>query len=112
MAERLNTFTVPSPEVQGAGSSVTFRRMTYAEWREFKAWPSGPDVDPAEDEARGRQWLRERVVTWDWVDNVGALLPTPAVDPDVLDRLTIPERDFLIGNAAGTAQAKNSVGDS
>lgn len=107
MAERLNTFTVPSPEVQGEGSSVTFRRLTYAGLRTLQTWPRGTDVDPIQDEARGRAFMAERVVKWDWVDEDGTPLPLPKTDPDVLDRLTGPERDFLMSNATGAAQAKN-----
>lgn len=107
MAERLNTFTVPSPEVQGVGSSVTFRKLTHAEWRALRDWPTGADIDPVADEGRGREFMVARVVRWDWVDDTGTPLPLPKDDPDVLDRLTIPERDFLMANATGEMQAKN-----
>ena len=73
------TYRVDSVKVQGEGSFVDLKYITYGE-RHL----TSVDV---------KDLLTSHVVAWDWVNSEGAELPQP---PEGLDDLVQPEIDFLI----------------
>lgn len=106
MAERLNTFTVESDAVQGAGSWVKFRRLAYGTVQEARRLVEKKELTAAEDERQTRKVITEAVADWNWVDDHGQPMPTPAAGLDV-GVLTGAEVDWLMSHASGAAQAKN-----
>lgn len=96
MPKRNMTYRVDSTEVQGEGSWVDLRYLTYAEVQ-----------TSLKGEGDDAELLREHVVKWNWVDSEGKLLGTPE---DCLEDLFLSERWFLLGklfNPTDKAEAKN-----
>ena len=78
-----DTYRVDSVKVQGEGSFVELRYITYGERQ--KSFGGGQTVD---------ELLTSHVVSWDWADAEGNALPQP---PEGLAHLVQPEIDFLVG---------------
>lgn len=99
MPERKNkrTFRVESDAVQGEGSFVVFKRLT---WEEYKALPDGITAGDAAALA---------VVEWNWVDDAGKPLPLPSEQPEIIGQLMQEEIQFLAvsRNAGRLADEKN-----
>jgi len=102
MAKRQAIFTVKSDEVQGEGSFVKVRAVLYGEAKLLRKSMNG--MSEEEKVAKIDQLLIEHVFDWDWVDDDGNPLPLPKDDPDVLNRLTAQEINFL-GNAMNGSPA-------
>lgn len=100
MPVRQNTKRVPSDEVQGEGSFVEIKRLTYGEIKMLRT---------ASDDrlTQSADVVRTVVVNWNWVDDAGQPLPLPSADPDVLDLLTDAEIGF-IGKALGAETEKKA----
>jgi len=77
------TYRVPSDDVQGEGSFVDLKYITYGERQQ--SFVGGQTID---------ELLRGHVAAWDWVDNEDKPLPQP---PEGLAKLVQPEIDFLVG---------------
>jgi len=101
------TKTIPTDDLQGAGSFVTLRTMSRGERRhlgEFADQVSalGDDESPAAQELNaaalraGDETICACLVNWNWTDAAGEPLPCPPT-PSALDQLSDEERQFLFG---------------
>lgn len=108
MAKRLTgERTVDSDAVQGKGSWVKIKALRLKQMRRIRKQQAAEGEDFDNFEA-GLDLLREHVADWNWVDDDGQRLPSPADDPDVLDDLTDQEVDFLTNLIApGEEELKN-----
>lgn len=118
MPKRQNIYTYDSEEVQGEGSWVKIRAMTYGRQKELRetaaevkalgqAVKSG-GMAPEQMEAAlqdggaaskllsmNDELLIELVYSWNWVDEDGEPLPLPEDEPEIIQGLTIQEMQFL-----------------
>lgn len=99
MPERKNEQRVDAAAVQGAGAYVIVRPLTYGEAKAIRR--RAADLPEAEQSALSELLLIDKVVGWNWVDAAGQLLPLPASDPGVLERLTLEEVTFLSAAVSG-----------
>lgn len=83
MPKRILTFRVEASEVQGEGSWVELRYLTYGE-HQVSLKGKGDD----------QELLRNHVVDWNWVDSEGKPFGKPA---ECIDDLFMSERWFLLG---------------
>jgi hypothetical protein len=129
MPKRQNIYTYNSEEVQGEGSWVKIRAMTYGRQKELReaaaeakalgqAVKSG-GMTPEEMEAAlqdggaaskllsmNDELLIELVYSWNWVDEDGEPLPLPEDEPEIIQGLTIQEMQFLSEAIKGNAGLK------
>lgn len=106
MPERKRTFTATSEVVQGEGSFVTFRKVSYGQLQQARKLAAEGTLTPEQNEQYGRDWLARSIVAWNWVDDQGQPLPLPAAGLDI-DVLTNEEANWLMAQLIGEAQAKN-----
>lgn len=107
MAER-KLRRVESTEVQGEGSFVEFRGLPYAIYREAvrrvehapKDAQGNAQVTFADNDAHLREVLETTVARWNWVDDTGQPMPTPA-NGLALDTLMLSEVNWLYAQAVG-----------
>lgn len=78
-------FTVPSETVQGPGTWVIFRRLT---WGEVKPYLGKNMLDK----------VAAQIVEWNWTDDDGQALPLPKSGAD-LEQLLSEETAFLLNSA-------------
>lgn len=97
MAQRVSTRKVLSDEVQGEGSYVVLRALPYSM---ISARAGVDQNDFTQVLAFNETFLASVVVDWNWVDDAGEPLPLPADDPGVVEKLVIPEFQW-IATAAG-----------
>lgn len=97
MPEKSTTKQVFSEKVQGKGSWVQFRKITYGESKALTAENKEHEGDAEWQAQRTEQLLRDHILKWNWVDEDGQALPLPSEDPAVLDSLTGDEISFLAG---------------
>jgi hypothetical protein len=97
MAQRVSTRKVLSDEVQGEGSFVMLRALPYSM---ISQRVKVDQEDFKQVLAFNETFLASVVVDWNWVDDAGEALPLPADDPGVVEKLVIPEFQF-IATAAG-----------
>lgn len=97
MPQRQNAWTVRSEQVQGEGSFVVMRRLSFGE-----ALRVGQLLKEGADGYKEAVSLtvRAAVVRWNWVDDEGKPLPPPGEGFD-LDLLTDEEAAFLLDKAYG-----------
>jgi hypothetical protein len=101
MAQRQSTKRILSDQVQGEGSYVVLRAVPYGLITRRAKMDADDMGQMLEFNA---EFLASVVVDWNWVDDAGEALPLPADDPTVLDRLVLPEFQF-IAEAAGLNDA-------
>ncbi len=89
--------------MQGEGSFVKLRALPYGM---VTSRAKINQDDMAAVLAFNEEFLAAVVVDWNWVDDDGKQLPLPADDPKVLNRLVIPEFEFIARSAGLDAQAK------
>lgn len=122
MPKRQNTVKVDSAEVQGEGSYVVLRRMSWARQNEAQrllAEAAGGQLpsDASEMKLSGafiqtnaeytRQLLSESVVEWNWVDDDEKPMPLPSAAGQTLD-LSTDEVQFILTHLRGKpADLKN-----
>ncbi len=106
MPSRQNVTEMPSPEVQGDGSWVKFRKLTVKEMKVILG-RSDEDLSPLESFVEALRMYIDHVVEWNWVDDDGNPLPQPNQDPAVVDLLTNEEVMFLGQALSGAADSKN-----
>lgn len=107
MSKRQSIKRVDSSAVQGEGSWVDINRLTYGMSIDAAKTMQGVTDIVVLDEYN-RSLLVYLVAGWNWVDNNGAPLPTPSVDPTVIDQLYDTEVAFLVQQIAAQADRKNS----
>lgn len=101
MAEKL--VRVDSSEVRGEGSFVVLRQPKWKLMlRGLKAFNAAGGAERQEDATLEMMdvLLPQMVAEWNWTDEAGEVMATPAVDPAVWDDLEIAEVFFLINQAA------------
>lgn len=81
---------IDTTAVQGEGSFVIAKALTWDELKELQS------LDAEQTEERAPGFLAEKVLDWNWTGDNDELLPSPAVDPTVVGKLTIPEVIFLV----------------
>lgn len=93
MAHRKNksVIRVNSEEVQGEGSFVLVKRMTWDDAEILLADGEGKDQREV-----AKEFLPRLILDWDWVDDNDQPLPKPREDPEVIKRLLLPELNFLL----------------
>ncbi len=104
MAKRQNIHTVKTDVVQGPGSTVKIRSVSYE-----MAMAAREKMSSAHTVAEERDFVKgllaENIISWDWVDDNDQLLPTPAEGLDI-NKLTAEEVEFLISALTGGAPAE------
>lgn len=101
MRKYKSTFKVKSDDVQGEGSFVIFKRLSWAEMR--------PLLDLKSDE-RAEKIVRACTLDWNWTDDNDQPLPNPQSHPEIFDALMSEELAWLMANVNGEAtvdEAKN-----
>lgn len=98
-----NRILVVSGGPQGEDAQITVLVPTLGEMREqAKASKiSGLDSDDAEISAR--EYLGRHILSWNWVDDDGNLMPAPNKNPDVFSLLTRAEVTFIGQSLSGMA---------
>ena len=85
VTRKTGTFRVPADEVQGEGSYVVLRTVSYGTLLKAKKGDLKDD------------WvLKKHVLEWDFVNDEDIPLPQVPDEPNIVYELTIPEKDFLI----------------
>jgi len=90
---------IPTPEAQGDGAWIKFKRLSWGERRTIKA--DIKELKAKELDEYIWAFLFERLVDFNWTDAEGDALPVPKSQAD-LDDYTDEEIDCLLG-AAGKA---------
>ena len=115
MSKRQSIITFDSTEVQGEGSWAKVRLVTHGEQKQITKEYGGLagkeikdiGVDNLMELQRANDALLTRnIIEWNWVDDDDISLPIPSADPDVLDRLTELEHQFLASTLKGDAERK------
>lgn len=88
MRKYKRTYRVDSESVQGEGSFVEFKNLTWGEAKEFFGRPSG-DLDN----------IAARIADWNWTDEDGQPLPLPSEKPEIMQELMAWEVSFLVREA-------------
>ncbi len=117
MPERKNVMTVQSPAVQGEGSWVKLRKLSWAKQQEGQrllAEAAGGTLPSdatslaltadflAVNKAFTVELLLESVIAWNWVDDEGNDLPLPQ-DDAAIRLLSADEVQFLVKALQGRA---------
>ena len=81
---------IDTTEIQGPGSFVIAKLLTWDELKELQA------LTAEQTEERAPSFLVDKVLDWNWTGDNDEPLPSPAIDPSVIGKLTIPEVIFLV----------------
>lgn len=81
---------IDTAPIQGEGSFVIAKPLTWDELKELQS------LDAEQTELRAPGFLVDKVLDWNWTGDDDKPLPSPAVDPTVVGKLTIPEVIFLV----------------
>lgn len=82
---------IDSEAVQGKGSYVVVKALTWAERKRFNEARAAADFD---SDAETERILSKYIVEWNWTDIDEEPLPAPD-SPGIWDSLTIEEIEFL-----------------
>lgn len=104
MPKRKSTVRIDSDDVQGGGSWVRVRKMT---WRQVKDIARRAEDDSVDAFEMNDQMLKEQVVAWNWCDEDGQPLPEPGAE-GVFDDLTDEEFTFLIEAISGSEERRKN----
>jgi len=113
MAERKGARRIETTDLQGEGSYVIVRTLTYGQRRVARGMflranggqlpTKREDLDIKIDERYLQdnddftaQLLTQNVIEWNWVDEKGGPLPLPMDDPAIIDGMTDEEVGFLV----------------
>lgn len=97
MPERkTGTRKVQTGAVQGKGSWVIFKALTWGETREMAKWAEGTNEEAAKEI---EEFLTGKLLDWNWVDDKGEPLPLPKSGKEWMDPLTKEEVEFLMDKA-------------
>lgn len=86
---------VDSAAVQGKGSFVVFKPITWGEADELEEEISKHANDSAWQKERTRQLYADHLLDWNWSDADANPFELPSKDPDVFKRLTLEEVAFI-----------------
>lgn len=105
---KTSTVQVDSTEVQGEGSWVRVRRLT---WGEIKALSRRQEAIKEDQEQAIEvtdELLAEHALAWNWVDDDGAPLPQPKGNVGIIDQLTDEEFSFLADAITGNERERKN----
>ena len=105
MSKRQSTKRVDSTAVQGDGSWVDIKRITYGMGIDAQAL-QGVTETPVLDEFN-RKLITYLVAGWNWVDDDGNELAVPEDDPGVIDGLLDTEVLWLMQQLTAQTDRKN-----
>ena len=102
---RQATRKVKSDSVQGSGSYVIVRKITWEQQKELDEQRLGMQQDASEMTREQREalyanmedLLANQIAEWNWTDEKDKPLPLPSEDPSVWDDMTDDEMSFLMG---------------
>lgn len=100
MARQL-TRHVDSTDIQGEGTWVEFKRMTYGESKRFAALQGVNGMVLEEQFSLIDSILQSHIAGWNWTDEHGKPLPCPSDDAAVIDNLTNEEMTWLTEQLVG-----------
>lgn len=102
MPKRNNLVRHPSEELQGDGSYVLLRNITWGEMKR-RGWLTGERTEGKDRKIDEAEKIFEFCVAdWNWVDDEDNPLPLPKDDPAVLDKLTYAESTFIMEKLFGS----------
>jgi len=105
MPKRKSIRRFASDKVQGEDSWVLVAMLTVEEMRESRKVVSAQGFDAFE---LGVDLLKKHCREWNWVWDDGSPMPQPKESPDVIEKLTDLEVDFLGNCIRGSEEeAKN-----
>lgn len=107
---RQATRKVQSGTVQGSGSYVVVRKITWEQQKELdeKRLSMQQDASQMTREQREtfyadmEELLSTQIVEWNWADENGKALPLPSEDASVWDDMTDDEMEFLMSCLASS----------
>ena len=105
MPKRQSTKRVDSAAVQGDGSWVDVRRITYGMGIDAQALKDVTETSALDE--FNRNLLTYLVAGWNWVDEDGNDLPIPEDDPNVINGLLDTEIFWLMQQLAAQTDRKN-----
>ena len=118
---RISSKKIETPDLQGEGSYITVKPVSYKVTKEAGRFLAMGDVSQRDDmtaaeklaHTKREQELTEQlifgsIIDWSWADDEGTPLPLPRAADD-LDLLTADEVAFLVSAIVGltTGEAKN-----
>jgi len=119
MPKRQNIVRLDSSEVQGEGSFVVVRAQSVREMRDLTKSDAYRKLVTATDAVDSQIAMFDlapdtlkRILEWNWVDDDDEPLPLPKDDPEIFDKLTQQEFEFLVdavGRRREAEELKNSV---
>lgn len=89
--QRRNTKRLNTTNVQGEGSWVEIRQVTFGESKRIRAELKAAEGDEDAQIALTQKLLVDHVINWSWVGDDNQPLPLPKVDSSVIDLLTADE---------------------
>lgn len=112
MPRRVSKVRHPSEDIQGEGSYVVLRKLTWKEMKD-RGWLSDKKDEKGNQRIeQGEALITYCLVEWNWADDDGSPLPLPSNDPTVIDGFTDEEVAFLLEKIVGSkveiAQKKTS----
>lgn len=107
MPKRKTVKRFETEDLQGEDSYVVITGLKVKEVKALRKLDS--DDDDFDAFEGGLNFIRQHVLDWNWVDDLGEPLPTPKEDPDVVYELTNEESEFLANIISGgeTEELKN-----
>ena len=105
MPQRQSIKRVDSANVQGEGSWVDVRRITYGMGVDAQKLQSTTETSSLD--VYKRKLITYLVAAWNWVDDEGQLLPTPKENPAVIDSLLDTEIMWLMQQLVAQTDRKN-----
>lgn len=108
MPKRPNTVKVDSSAIQGEGSFVEFRRLTWGERKDIIQKIG--ELQGAEYSTFIVEFMLGQLCNWNWVDKDGKPLPLPT-DEDELNKLYPEESDFLVDLAVKAVAGRLELTD-
>lgn len=110
---RITSKRVETPDLQGEGSYVVFRRLSWGAAKEARRFVMIGDVHNradltvdqiekmiADEEKLTLELVLNGVLSWNWQDEEGKDLPIPKSTED-LDKMTAEEVQFLVNCCSG-----------
>lgn len=108
MPNRPNTVKVDSSGVQGEGSFVEFKRLTWGERQEIIKKIA--ELEGASYRAFTVEFMIDQLISWNWVDHEGNALPMPKNEVD-LNNIYPEESEFLFNLAIRSIMGKLTITD-
>lgn len=105
MPQRQSIKRVDSAIVQGDGSWVDVKRITYGMGIDAQKLQSVTETSVLDE--YNRKLITYLVAAWNWVDDEGEPMPTPKENPAVIDSLLDTEIMWLMQQLVAQTDRKN-----